>query len=76
VVKTGECEFDTELSISLVESRPVLWDKTGDVYNDRKETKKVWGEACICLQEDFEALVGVQKKDFGEYCRNLLNTSD
>ena len=48
--------------ISLVEDWPVLWDKTDDIYKDRKETR----DFCICLQEDFEAL--------GEYCRILLNT--
>jgi len=57
----GDFEFDTDLLISLVEARPVLWDKTGDIYKDRKETKKAWREVCICLQEDFEALGDVQK---------------
>jgi hypothetical protein len=28
VVKMGDFEFDTDLLISLVEARPVLWDKT------------------------------------------------
>jgi len=32
-----------------------------DIYKDRKETKKAWREVCICLQEDFEVLVGVKK---------------
>jgi len=57
----GDIEFDIDLLISLVEARPVLWDKTGDIYKDRNETKKAWREVCICLQEDFEALGDVQK---------------
>jgi len=61
-VKKGDFEFDTDLLISVVEARPVLWDKTDDIYKDRKETKKAWKEACICLQEDFEDLGGVQNK--------------
>jgi hypothetical protein len=28
MVKMGDFEFDIELLISLVEARPVLWDKT------------------------------------------------
>jgi hypothetical protein len=40
VVKMGDFEFDTELLISLVEARPVLWDKTDHIYNERNETKK------------------------------------
>ena len=61
VVKMGDFEFDTDLLISLVEARPVLWDKTDDIYKNRNETKKAWREVCICLQEDFEALGDVQK---------------
>ena len=49
VVKMGDFEFDTDLLISLVEARPVLWDKTDDIYKDRNETKKAWREVCICL---------------------------
>ena len=72
----GDFEFDIELVISLVEARPVLWDKTDDIYKDRNLTKKAWTEVCICLQKDFEALEDVQKNSFGEYCHNLLNTAD
>jgi len=63
VVKMGDFEFDIDLLIwvSLVEARPVLWDKTDDVYKDRNERKKAWREVCIGLQEDFEALGDVKK---------------
>jgi hypothetical protein len=57
----GDFEFDIDLLISRVEARPVLWDKTDDIYKDRNETKKAWREVCICLQEDFEALGDVKK---------------
>jgi len=36
----GDFEFDIELLISLEEARPVLWDKTDDIYKDGNETKK------------------------------------
>jgi len=62
MVKMGDFEFDIDLLISLVEARPVLWDKTDDIYKDRNETKKAWREVCICLQEDFEALGNGKKK--------------
>jgi hypothetical protein len=71
----GDFEFDIDLLVSLVEARPVLWDKTDDIYKDRNETKKVWREVCICLQEDFEGLGNVKKNAFGVYCHNLLNIS-
>jgi len=57
-------EFNADLLISLVETRPVLWDKTDDIYKVRNETKKAWREVCICLQEEFEAPGDVQKKRF------------
>jgi hypothetical protein len=50
----GDFEFDIDLLISLVETRPVVWDKTDDVYKGRNETKRAWREVCICLQNDFE----------------------
>jgi hypothetical protein len=38
-VKIGDFDFDIELLISLVEAKPVLWDKM-DMYKDRNEMKK------------------------------------
>ena len=52
----GDFEFDIDLLISLVEARPVFWDKTNDIYKNRNEMKMEWREVCICLQEIFEAL--------------------
>jgi len=34
----GDFQLDIELAISPVEARPVLWDKTDDIYKDRIET--------------------------------------
>jgi hypothetical protein len=76
VVKVGDFEFDVDLLISLLEARPVLCDKTVDIYKDRTETKKAWREVCIYLQDDFEALGNVKKNAFVEYCHNLLSTAD
>jgi len=54
----GDFEFDSDLLISLVEARPVLWDKMDDIYKNRNKTK-AWREVRICLQEDLEALADV-----------------
>jgi hypothetical protein len=54
-------EFDIDLLISLLEARPVLWDKADDIYKDRNETNKACREVCICLQKDFEASGDVKK---------------
>ena len=58
----GDFEFDTDLLISLVEARTVLWDKTDGSYKDRNKTKKAWREVCICIQEGFETLGDAKKK--------------
>ena len=49
MVKIGDFMFSIELLISLVEARPVLWDRTDDIYKDRNETKKAWREVYICV---------------------------
>ena len=66
MAQMSEFEFDINLLISVVEARPVLWDKTDDIYKDRNETRKAWREVCMCLQEDFETLGDIQKNAFGE----------
>jgi hypothetical protein len=50
----GDFEFDIELLISLVETKPVFGDKRDDIYTGRIETKKTWTEVCFFPQEDFE----------------------
>jgi len=60
----GDFEFDTDLLISLVAARPVLWEKMDDICKERNKTKKAWREV-YCLQEDFKAL-DVQKNAFVE----------
>jgi hypothetical protein len=57
-----------------VDARPVLWDKTDDIYKDRIATKKGM-ERSMHLQEGFEAL-GDVKNAFIEYCLNLWNTAN
>ena len=61
MVKMGDFEFNIELLIYLVDTRPVLWDKTDDIYSqDRNE--KGTEKSLYCLQEDLEALGDVKKR--------------
>jgi hypothetical protein len=39
VVKMGDFEFIVELLISLVEARPVLWDRADDIYRQKRNVK-------------------------------------
>lgn len=61
-----EIEIDTERLISLVQERPVLWDKTEDIYKDRNATKNAWKEVCVQLKHDFEELKDREKNTFGK----------
>jgi len=66
VLNIGDFELDIELLISLVDARPVLWDKKDDVCKDRIETKKARRDICLCLPKYFEALAYVKKNAFSE----------
>lgn len=57
---------DNELLISLVEARPVLWDKTLDNYKDRVATRNAWREVCNELNSKFEELEDKEKNHFGK----------
>lgn len=66
-----ECEkmselIDNELLISFVEQRPVLWDKTLDIYKDRDATRNAWKEVCMEIRGDFETLNDKEKNAFGK----------
>jgi hypothetical protein len=37
----GDFDFEIELSVSLVEARPMLWDKTDDTYRQERNEKGV-----------------------------------
>jgi len=43
----GDFEFDIDLLISLVEARPVLWDKTDDIYIKTETKRKSHGEKFV-----------------------------
>lgn len=57
--------IDVEFLISLVESRPVLWDKSLEIYKDRNATKNAWHEILLVVKPDFEDLEEKEKKTFG-----------
>jgi len=60
-------EFDVEFLITLVQERPVLWDKGLELYKDRNATKNAWREVLIELNPEFDALDDKEKNLFGKY---------
>jgi hypothetical protein len=49
-------DVDAELLISFNEERPVLWDRTLEVYKDKNLTLEAWREICNIAHPDFESL--------------------
>lgn len=58
--------IDNDFLISLVEARPVLWDKTLNTFKDRNLTRDAWREVCCALKNDFEVMEDKEKNAFGE----------
>ena len=67
IMAEEEFEIDNELLIYLVQERPVLWDKTLDVFKDRIATRNAWHEVCLHLRHDFDKLEDSKKNSFGKY---------
>lgn len=57
----ADMNIDTELLITLVEAKPVLWDKTLAIYKDKIVTKNAWRDVCITLQPTFDDLSDAEK---------------
>lgn len=59
--------FDYETFISLVEDREVLWDKTLEIYKDKRKSLKAWFEICHIMNENFADLPDTEKNKYGKY---------
>lgn len=59
--------INVENLISLVQNRPVLWDKTLEIYKDKNLRTAGWREICIILNEDFEEMEEKKRQDYGKF---------
>lgn len=59
--------INVENLISLVQNRPVLWDKTLEIYKDKNLRTAGWREICINLNEDFEEMEEKNRQDYGKF---------
>ena len=62
-----DVDVDVELVISLVEERPVLWDKSLETYKSKTETTAALREVCNHLNPGFESMSDDAKNKYGEY---------
>ena len=56
----------------LMESKPRLWDKTSDSYNDKIEKSKAWREICAFLEGDFHEMDKKKQHKISKY--TFINT--
>nr|CAI5861142.1 unnamed protein product [Callosobruchus analis] len=49
----GEYDIQVELMISLVQERPIIWDKTHEMYKHKNKTAEAWREICSILVEEY-----------------------
>ncbi|KAJ8884085.1 hypothetical protein PR048_015942 [Dryococelus australis] len=62
---SAEFIIDCDILITLVQERPILWDKTTEEYKDRRLTLEIWTEVCSLLKEDFETLPDAERNEIG-----------
>lgn len=58
-------DIEIDLLITLVQERPVLWDKSLEEYKYKSLTLKAWEEVCTILNKDFENSDEINKKEYG-----------
>jgi len=64
--------IDNEILISLAHLRPVLWDKTLDIYKDRNATRSAWDEVCREVNKEYEEMENKRKHEFSEFLSYFL----
>ncbi|CAH1973265.1 unnamed protein product [Acanthoscelides obtectus] len=58
-----EMNIDNDILIALEEARPVLWDKTLDIFKGRNTTREAWSQVCCELNEDFKEMESKEKNE-------------
>ncbi|KAL1509968.1 hypothetical protein ABEB36_004631 [Hypothenemus hampei] len=59
-------DVDIENLISLVEQRPVLWDRSLESYKDKYQNREAWKGIFCMLNDDFENLNELEKNEYGK----------
>lgn len=59
--------FEVDLLISLIENRPILWDKTLNKFPNHNEKRKVWWKVFGLMKPEFEEFDHRKQKLIGEF---------
>lgn len=66
----GDSDIDTELFISEIQSRNVIWDQKSREFSDRNFKKKAWEEICNLFIQGFTEKTVKEKNEAGK--RNII----
>ncbi|XP_063223111.1 uncharacterized protein LOC134531343 [Bacillus rossius redtenbacheri] len=69
----SDLDIDVDKLICLVHERPVLWDKTMEIYKDRNLTREAWRQVCVEFVGDFDSKTPSEKKSIGKLISPLSN---
>ncbi|CAH1996880.1 unnamed protein product [Acanthoscelides obtectus] len=58
-----EMNIDNDILIALVEARPVLWDKTLDIFEGTKAAREAWSQTCCELNKVFKEMESKGKNE-------------
>lgn len=65
--KMSKTNIDLELLITLIESEPIIWDKTLENYKDTNLRTAAWREVCTVLREDFQEMEEKERQSYGKF---------
>lgn len=65
-------DLDLDFLISLVEARPVLWDKSKEDYKNKNLKTEGWKDVCLNIFPSFDSMDNKEKTKLGEYIPTYL----
>lgn len=59
-------DIDIDFLISLVQERPIIWDKSHEHYSDKFRKANEWVAVCKKIFQDYEEFEDQKKNKIGE----------
>lgn len=69
----SEQEIDIDFLISLVQERPIIWDKSHEHYSDKFRKANEWAAVCKIIFQDYEEFEDKKKNKIGELLFIMIN---
>lgn len=65
-------DIDIDFLISLVQERPIIWDKRHEHYSDKFRKRNEWAAVCKNLFQDYDEFEDTKKNKIGELYNLVL----